>query len=169
LQATRQRVISLENDMKKLAHDSAQTRPPVMNGEIPAGPSAAGMMGGGAMGSFGSGMMGGRAMGGPALTPGGASFTPRGGAAADFFPKRGGMGLGGGVTLPQGGGEFGRGFPGAAAKPADPFADAEKALEELRQNPDSKSAMDQLNQALSQLKKKQAEPYPVDAKVEPRR
>jgi RNA polymerase sigma factor (sigma-70 family) len=169
LQATRQRVISLENDMKKLALDNAQARPPAVGGEIPAGPSAAGMMGGGAMGSFGSRMMGGRAMGGPGLAPGGASFTPRDGAAADFFPKRGGMGPACGMTLPRGGGKFGGGLPGAAANSPDPLAQAEEALKELRQNPDSKSAMAQLNQALLQLRKKQAEPESVAPKDEPRR
>ena len=115
------------------------------------------------------GMMG---MGGPTMGGGGLGFG--GGGLSGGGLSGGGLGLGGGALGTSGGmmGGMGRGFGGGMGgmgrrqpqgtkpkAPADPLADAEKALKELRQRPDNKQAADALKRAVEQLEK---QPKPKD-------
>src|SRR5205823_1112026 len=112
------------------------------------GGGALGMSGGGALGMSGGGLTGMPGMGmrtGPSL-----GTTSTGPSAGTQMRRRGDLPKRAETTP-------------AAAKPkapADPLADAETALKELRQHPDDKQAADRLERALQRLKE-QAKPKGV--------
>jgi len=144
LQATRERVKSLESEVETLKQWAA---------------APMGKMGGLGLGGLG---LGGLGLGGGL---GGLGLGGLGGGLGGGF---GGGGLSGGFGGGMGGGRGGlKGTKGTenqqpVAKPKaapDPLAEAEKALKELRQHPDSKQAADRLERAAQQLKG-QANPKP---------
>jgi RNA polymerase sigma factor (sigma-70 family) len=186
LQAPRERVKSLEGEVQTLKTAAAQAPRGMtaMSGAGSFGPPIAGFPGTGSV-TFGQGLQPGAGMPGFIQRGGGVGGFRVEGTTPEFTRDAGGkrFGLGGGGL----GGAPGQGVgstedplgsphsstlvprpPGRkTSKSQDPLVEAESALKELKQNPDSKPAMARLDRALLQLKK-QAEPEGADAKPEPK-
>jgi hypothetical protein len=138
LHATRERVKSLESEVDGLKLQRA------MMSQGSGG--VFGLQGGGMLGNVGGalGLQGGMAPFGQPRGVTGTSSTFGGSGSGGFFGGSTGKGA---STGGRGGTTF------SSSAPANPLADAQKAIKELEQHPNSKEAVDLLERAVERLKK----------------